>query len=154
VLKQVHEKMMKELTSKEAELRALVLRNQEIIEKWTNRQLSTMEDIVVVELESTRVRIVEKLLEMPQYIIKENYDAKLELIERERQELRKVLREEFRKRIEDLEANILAYQDLLITKEDEIHTLSVQLSQLVLPDMSEQTKKTILEFQKSVLELQ
>jgi hypothetical protein len=146
--------MMKELTSKEAELRALVLRNQEIIEKWTNRQLSTMEDIVVVELESTRVRIVEKLLEMPQYIIKENYDAKLELIERERQELRKVLREEFRKRIEDLEANILAYQDLLITKEDEIHTLSVQLSQLVLPDMSEQTKKTILEFQKSVLELQ
>lgn len=145
---------MKELTSKEAELRALVLRNQEIIEKWTNRQLSTMEDIVVVELESTRVRIVEKLLEMPQYIIKENYDAKLELIERERQELRKVLREEFRKRIEDLEANILAYQDLLITKEDEIHTLSVQLSQLVLPDMSEQTKKTILEFQKSVLELQ
>lgn len=154
MLKQVHEKMMKELTSKEAELRALVLRNQEIIEKWTNRQLSTMEDIVVVELESTRVRIVEKLLEMPQYIIKENYDAKLELIERERQELRKVLREEFRKRIEDLEANILAYQDLLITKEDEIHTLSVQLSQLVLPDMSEQTKKTILEFQKSVLELQ
>lgn len=145
---------MKELTSKEAELRALVLRNQEIIEKWTNRQLSTMEDIVVVELESTRVRIVEKLLDMPQYIIKENYDAKLELIERERQELRKVLREEFRKRIEDLEANILAYQDLLITKEDEIHTLSVQLSQLVLPDMSEQTKKTILEFQKSVLELQ
>lgn len=100
---------MKELTSKEAELRALVLRNQEIIEKWTNRQLSTMEDIVVVELESTRVRIVEKLLEMPQYIIKENYDAKLELIERERQELRKVIREEFRKRIEDLEANILAY---------------------------------------------
>lgn len=154
MLKQVHEKMMKELTSKEAELRALVLRNQEIIEKWTNRQLSTMEDIVVVELESTRVRIVEKLLDMPQYIIKENYDAKLELIERERQELRKVLREEFRKRIEDLEANILAYQDLLITKEDEIHTLSVQLSQLVLPDMSEQTKKTILEFQKSVLELQ
>lgn len=109
MLKQVHEKMMKELTSKEAELRALVLRNQEIIEKWTNRQLSTMEDIVVVELESTRVRIVEKLLEMPQYIIKENYDAKLELIERERQELRKVIREEFRKRIEDLEANILAY---------------------------------------------
>lgn len=65
MLKQTHEKMMKELSSKEAELRALALRNHEIIEKWTNRKLSTMEDIVVVELESTRVRIVEKLLEMP-----------------------------------------------------------------------------------------
>lgn len=62
---------------------------------------------------------------MPRYIISENYDRKLELLERERVELRKVVREEYRKRIEDLEANILAYQDLLITKEDKIHNLSV-----------------------------
>lgn len=46
-----YEKITKHIADKEAELRAIVLRNQEIIEKWTHRQLSTMEDIVVVQLE-------------------------------------------------------------------------------------------------------
>ena len=64
-------------------------------------------------------------------------DAKLELMDRERQELRKIIREEFRKRIEDLEANILAYEDLLITKEEDIRLLMLQLAKIMTPDMSE-----------------
>jgi hypothetical protein len=130
-----------------------VLRNQDIIEKWTNRQLSTMDDIVTVELATTKVNIVQKTLDVPQYIIRESPEAKLELLERERQELRKIIREEFRKRIEDLEANILAYEDLLITKEEDIRLLLLQISKSITPDMSEHAKETIGKLNLTVREL-
>jgi hypothetical protein len=130
-----------------------VLRNQDIIEKWTNRQLSTMDDIVTVELATTKVNIVQKTLDVPQYIIRESPEAKLELLERERQELRKIIREEFRKRIEDLEANILAYEDLLITKEEDIRLLLLQISKSITPDMSEHAKETIGKLNFTVKEL-
>lgn len=130
-----------------------MLRNQDIIEKWTNRQLSTMDDIVTVELATTKVNIVQKTLDVPQYIIRESPEAKLELLERERQELRKIIREEFRKRIEDLEANILAYEDLLITKEEDIRLLLLQISKSITPDMSEHAKETIGKLNLTVREL-
>lgn len=130
-----------------------MLRNQDIIEKWTNRQLSTMDDIVTVELATTKVNIVQKTLDVPQYIIRESPEAKLELLERERQELRKIIREEFRKRIEDLEANILAYEDLLITKEEDIRLLLLQISKSITPDMSEHAKETIGKLNFTVREL-
>lgn len=130
-----------------------MLRNQDIIEKWTNRQLSTMDDIVTVELATTKVNIVQKTLDVPQYIIRESPEAKLELLERERQELRKNIREEFRKRIEDLEANILAYEDLLITKEEDIRLLLLQISKSITPDMSEHAKETIGKLNFTVREL-
>ena len=130
-----------------------MLRNQDIIEKWTNRQLSTMDDIVTVELATTKVNIVQKTLDVPQYIIRESPEAKLELLERERQELRKIIREEFRKRIEDLEANILAYEDLLITKEEDIRLLLLQISKSITPDMSENAKETIGKLNFTVREL-
>jgi hypothetical protein len=112
-----------------------------------------MDDIVTVELHSTKVEMVKKTIEVPQFIIKENMDAKLELMERERQELRKIIREEFRKRIEDLEANILAYEDLLITKEEDIRLHMLQLAKMMTPDMSEQAKETIIQFKLTVEKL-
>ena len=42
--------------------------------------------------------------------------------------MKKSIREEFKKRVEELEANILAYQDLLITKEEEINTLTKKIT--------------------------
>jgi len=112
-----------------------------------------MDDIVTVELATTKVNIVQKTLDVPQYIIRESPEAKLELLERERQELRKIIREEFRKRIEDLEANILAYEDLLITKEEDIRLLLLQISKSITPDMSEHAKETIGKLNLTVREL-
>lgn len=81
-------------------------------------------------------------IEVPKInIVKWDYDAKLELTEKERQELRKSIRDEFRKRIEELEANILAYQDLLITKEEEISILSSTLSQFNGDNISDEMKE-------------
>jgi hypothetical protein len=44
----------------------------------------------------------------------------MELMDKEKIMITNRLREEYRTRIEELEANILAYQDLLMTKEEEI----------------------------------
>jgi len=51
-------------------------------------------------------------------------------MEEERALLKKEIRIEFRDRIADLEANILAYQDLLIQKETEIKAYATELAAL------------------------
>lgn len=84
-------------------------------------------------------------IEVPQYLIKLDVDAKLELTEKERMAIRNNVVGEFKMRIEELEANILAYQDLLITKEGDINELNEKLSKILEIDFSVQTNETIIE---------
>ena len=61
-------------------------------------------------------------------IIQEKY--KEELLAKERNAILKQVRAEFRDRTKELEANILAYQDLLIMKDDEMTHLKQQIVEL------------------------
>ena len=74
--------------------------------------------------------MVEKVLEVDHYIEKVDTDAKVELTEKERAALRKSVREEYRQRIKDLEFNILAYQDLLLQKEERIKACALNCKAL------------------------
>ena len=53
--------------------------------------------------------------------------ARQEVLETERVLMKKQILKEFKKQITDLEANVLAYQDLLMTKELEIQKLEEKL---------------------------
>lgn len=53
---------------------------------------------------------IERIIERP------SRDLIVELSEKEKSELRKVVKEEYRQRLREMEANILAYQELLLLK--------------------------------------
>ena len=78
-LKLKFDEQMVKLVEEETKLRALILKNQEIVEKWTTRQYTTADEIVTVEL--LRPTVVDVKIEVPNFIIKENMDVKLELID-------------------------------------------------------------------------
>ncbi len=65
-------------------------------------------------------QIIEKVVNVEVIVEKVSVDAKVKLTETEKALLRKEIREEMREKIRELEANILAYQDLLISKEQDI----------------------------------
>ena len=69
----------------------------------------------------------ERVIEVDKFIIEASNEAKVAVLEREREEITKDVQREFRKRLADMEVNILAYQDLLLTKDAEIKTLEAKL---------------------------
>ena len=50
------------------------------------------------------------------------------MLEREREEIEKEVYEQFMKKISTMEVNILAYQDLLLTKDAELRTMEFKLN--------------------------
>ena len=76
----------------------------------------------------------------------------MRLTERERKEIKKEVRAEFKKKIEELEANILAYQDLLMTKDAEISQLAERLRQSA--SGTDLEKIFIEEFKKQINDLE
>lgn len=103
----MYEKMQNMVIQAETTLRSLILKNQDIVDKWTSRQLSTMDEIVTVKFATCEVVKVD--VEMPKFIYKFDPDAKIKLYNSEREEIRVKVRDEFRMRVDELEANILAY---------------------------------------------
>jgi chromosome segregation ATPase len=83
---------------------------------------------------------------------KEDEVKKMRLTERERKEIKKEVRAEFKKKIEELEANILAYQDLLMTKDAEISQLAERLRQSA--SGTDLEKIFIEEFKKQINDLE
>jgi hypothetical protein len=113
-----------------------------VIDKWTHRQFNSEQDIVAVQL--IVPEIVTRNIEVPTYIIKKDLDIHVQLTREERLKIVKEVEKDFRLREEELEANILAYQDLLITKEVEINELNLKLNSILTnPDLSDSAKVTI-----------
>ena len=83
-----------------------------------------------VRVERIVPEILERVIQVEVIVEKENLDAKMQLTEAEKARLRKDIKAEIRKRIEELEANILAYQDLLISKETDIKAYAMEIAQL------------------------
>jgi predicted translin family RNA/ssDNA-binding protein len=59
-------------------------------------------------------QIHEKIVEVERIIERPSRDLILALTEKEKSELRKSVKEEYRQRLKEMEANILAYQELLL----------------------------------------
>lgn len=91
----------------ETTLRSLILKNQEVVDKWTHRQTCTMDEIVAVKFVSAEIVKVD--VEVPKIMFKYDPDAKVKLIKEERDKIVQNVREEYLSRIDELEANILAY---------------------------------------------
>lgn len=69
------------------------------------------------------VKILEKEIFLDRHIIEASDNARVTVLERERKLIKDQFEKLFKKQIQDLEANILAYQDLLMTKEIKIKML-------------------------------
>ena len=62
-------------------------------------------------------------------VLEASPDIKFEILEQERVLIRKELKQEMKRDISNLKANILAYQDLLVIKEAEIRAIQGSLSE-------------------------
>ena len=81
-----------------------------------------------VELNVGEIKIKHKNVYLEKYSIWAPDDkARQEVLDNERALMKKQILKEFKKQITDLEANVLAYQDLLMTKELEIQKLEEKL---------------------------
>jgi hypothetical protein len=92
------------------------------------RLLESKQFVKVVE-KAIRVEVmvptvVEKIYEVDRYIERPSLEAKLELTKKERAELKRSVRIEVNEEIMELEQNVLAYQDLLLERDETIKVLS------------------------------
>lgn len=65
----------------------------------------------------------EKTVIVNKVVLEASPEIKFEILEQERILIRKELKQEMKRDISNLKANILAYQDLLVTKEAEIRAM-------------------------------
>jgi hypothetical protein len=100
-----------EITLKESEMRMIVKQNNEFIA--TNCVTTKIVDRNI-RIERIVPQIHEKIVEVERIIERPSRDLILALTEKEKSELRKSVKEEYRQRLKEMEANILAYQELLL----------------------------------------
>ncbi len=98
-------------------MKLIVASNNKLIETH-NKSVKVVDQYI--RMERIVPQIVEKIVNVEVIVEKASVDAKIKLTETEKAGLRKEIREEMREKIRELEANILAYQDLLIIKEQDI----------------------------------
>ena len=91
-------------------------------------------------------------IETPTYVYVADPDIRVQVLERERQEITEKVQGEYKKKLADMKINILAYQDLLLTKDDQIKRLEAQVRREVgTPDESA-SQTQIEELNKLLLE--
>ena len=115
---------IKEITTKQAEMESIVQKNKEII-------VGKVAVDKLVQIERIVPQVVERVVQIETFVERVDNDKKLVLMEQERALLKKDIRVEFVEEIDQLRANILAYQDLLIEKETEIKAYAIQLANAV-----------------------
>lgn len=85
-----------------------------------------------IRIERIVPQIHEKIVEVERIIERPSRDLILALTEKEKSELKKSVKEEYRQRLKEMEANILAYQELLLQKQNEIKAYAFELAALQL----------------------
>lgn len=81
----------------------------------------------VINVEQARHEVHERVIPVDKIIIEASNEVKVAVLEREREKITEDVKREYRKKLGDMEVNILAYQDLLLTKDAEIRTLEAEL---------------------------
>lgn len=82
-----------------------------------------------IDCEPERVNITNTIYYLDRFVIEASDKARSTVLERERQLIKEQFDKMFKKQVKELEANVLAYQDLLMTKELFIRSLELQLQE-------------------------
>jgi hypothetical protein len=72
-------------------------------------------------------QIIEKVINVEIIVERESAESRVKITETEKALMRKEIKGELREKIKELETNILAYQDLLITKESDIKAYALEI---------------------------
>ena len=118
---------------KETELVELVKKNEEQISKIS--QLGTVvnnggngePEFHRIELEKAVIEVREKSIFYDRHVYKVMDQDRIAVLDRERQLIKSQFDKFYKRQIQDLEANILAYQDLLMAKEIEMQRIQKEL---------------------------
>ena len=132
--------------------------NEAQIKKAENSE-GQAKNIVIKVTQAEQVVHVRPIAQ-PEYVYVADPDIRVQVLERERQEITEKVRGEYKKKLADMKINILAYQDLLLTKDDQIKRLEAQVRREIgAPDESasqtqiEELNKLLLEKQNIIEEL-
>ena len=132
--------------------------NEAQIKKAENNE-GQAKNIVIKVTQAEHVVHVRPIAQ-PEYVYVADPDIRVQVLERERQEITEKVRGEYKKKLADMKINILAYQDLLLTKDDQIKRLEAQVRrEFGTPDESasqtqiEELNKLLLEKQNIIEEL-
>lgn len=82
---------------------------------------------VRIVMDDVKIEIREKQIFLDKHIIEASDHAKFTVLDRERKLIKEQFEKLFKKQLRELEANVLAYQDLLMTKEIRIRALEKDL---------------------------
>ena len=117
------------MTVKETDLKIIIDKNNELVSsQGQNSQIKVVDKFV--RIERIVPQIIEKVVKIEKIVEKESLETRNKLMEEERAILKKEIRIQFSEKIKELEANIFAYQDLLIIKETEIKAYATELHEL------------------------
>ena len=121
------------LLKKEHELVELVKKNEEQINKLGAQGQVIVEggkgepEIQRIELWKAKIEVREKSIFYDRHVYKIMDQDRIAVLDRERQLIKQQFDKLYKKQVQDLEANILAYQDLLMAKEIEMQRMQKEL---------------------------
>ena len=116
--------------TKQQELVLIVQKNEQQIKAVVSGEL----EIHRIELDVAKIEVREKRIFLDKHIIEASDQARLTVLDRERQLIKVQFEKLYKKQIQELEANVLAYQDLLMTKELSIKKLEKDCIETTVPD--------------------
>lgn len=117
-------KYIEEITHRETEMRVIVSNNAKLIETH-NTSVKVVDKYI--RLERIVPQIIEKVINVEIIVERESAESRVKITETEKALMRKEIKGELREKIKELETNILAYQDLLITKESDIKAYALEI---------------------------
>ncbi len=117
-------KYIKEITHRETEMRVIVSNNAKLIETH-NTSVKVVDKYI--RLERIVPQIIEKVINVEIIVERESAESRVKITETEKALMRKEIKGELREKTKELETNILAYQDLLITKESDIKAYALEI---------------------------
>jgi len=91
--------------TKEQELVLIVQKNEQQIKAVQSGELQ----IQRIELDMTKIKVCEKKIFLDRHIIEASDNARLTVLDRERQLIKAQFEKLYKKQIQELEANVLAY---------------------------------------------
>ena len=112
--------------------------NKEIISK---SQHDT--EVRVITIDEVKVEVRPKYVFLDRFVIELSDKARELVLERERNLIKAQFEKLFKQQIQDLEANILAYQDLLMIKDDRIKILEKEALEMTKVDTNLYTQEII-----------
>ena len=112
-----------DITDSESRVRQMIMQNDAQIKKVE----SINNKDFVINVTQAKHEVHYREIKVDKIVLQASHEVKVAVLERERDEITEDVRREFRKRLADMEVNILAYQDLLLTKDAEIRTFEAKL---------------------------